>query len=158
MSSDQSAKDDEAQALKSQVYAAADGLLSRGIRPSLVLIEAAVSGPKRQLDHWLRDWAAHITTESNYCADPLLLVDRTQDPLISTSGNTAATRLAAAERREAAQRIADIDELNREIERARERLQKLEAGRKTLPASVEKARTRVSALEHRLAQLNKDHR
>lgn len=149
--------------LKQAVDRVADDLLARGIRPTLAQVEAEVAGPRGRIIWLLEDWALRVATHGQQSLDDKSQPSREafntaarHQHVKNMAVDSIAAGQAAAREREAARRTSDRAELISEIDRARERLSKLEASKSTdagteaRAASILKLRQRLQALEARL--------
>jgi len=153
--------------LQREVDHAANGLLAKGLRPSVRLIQAQVRGPRHRLIASLEDWAQRLgssseKSDSKSFTSPMdALVKMPRDRQVDVIAKAAAIAgHEAAKLKEHERRASDRQELQAEIERARISLTRLEErlavgdAAPTLSRNVEKTRHRLAQME---AALGKSH-
>lgn len=158
---------DKEEQLRRAVFAAADGLLARGIRPTLAQIEAEVLGPRHRVIALLEEWARRLHPPDLESEAEAPLLERTL-PGRTSSRDYAAKMVEAAiaaeqeakKARDVERRVRDRVELDREIARASEQLRRLEERQKSEPFnqvvgnSLQKTRARLAVMEARRKELS----
>jgi hypothetical protein len=155
--------------LRAAVFAAAEALLARGIRPSLAQIEAEVLGPRPRLAALLEEWVRRLQARAGAGtrgggAFESTLPARTLPPNYAVRMAEAAmtAEQEASRARDAARRQRDRAELDREIARAEEQLRRLETRHQAEPynqvilGTIRRIRDRLEIMRVRQKELAGD--
>lgn len=159
---------DKDEQLRRAVFAAADGLLAQGVRPTLAQIEAQVLGPRHRVIAMLEEWARRLQDRSGLDSEAEAPVLERTLPGRTSSRDYAAKMVEAAvaaeqearKTRAVERRVQDRAELDREIARASEQLRRLEERQKNEPFnqvvsnSILKTRARLTVMEARRKELS----